>query len=180
MVKGCYNTIFMNFNLISLKTLQLSKNKVTEICRLKDSQWKFGIKSQHQWFKDNVKKNDIHNLLYIKSKLIGYTLLRIRLYNTDNNFKKKNYILFDTLVLNKNYRKKKLSDLMMTYNNMIIKETGFFSFLICKNDLVSFYKKYNWIKLNKKNINVVDHSFSTNGMLFNTKNIQKYYFFFDK
>ncbi len=79
----------MNFNLISLKTLQLSKNKVTEICRLKDSQWKFGIKSQHQWFKDNVEKNDIHNLLYIKSKLIGYTLLRIRLYNTDNNFKKK-------------------------------------------------------------------------------------------
>ena len=88
--------------------------------------------------------------------------------------------MFDTLVLNKNYRKKKLSDLMMTYNNMVIKETGFFSFLICKNDLVGFYKKYNWIKLNKKNINVVDHSFSTNGMLFNTKNIQKYYFFFDK
>ena len=79
----------MNFNLISLKTLQLSKNKVTEICRLKDSQWKFGIKSQYQWFKDNVKKNDIHNLLYLKSQLIGYTLLRIRLYNTDNNSKKK-------------------------------------------------------------------------------------------
>ena len=79
----------MNFNLISFNTSQLSKDKVAQICKLKDSQWKFGIKSQHQWFKDNVKKNDIHNLFYIKSKLIGYTLLRIRLYNTDNNSKKK-------------------------------------------------------------------------------------------
>ena len=170
----------MNFNLISFNTSQLSKDKVAQICKLKDSQWKFGIKSQHQWFKDNVKKNDIHNLLYIKSKLIGYTLLRIRLYNTDNNSKKKNYILFDTLVIDKNYRKKKLSNLMMNYNNLVIKETGFFSFLICKSNLVNFYKKNNWTKLNKKNINVVDHSFSTNGMIFNTKNIQKYYFFFDK
>jgi len=46
----------MNFNLMSLNTLQLSKDKVGQICKLKDAQWKFGIKSQHQWFKDNVKK----------------------------------------------------------------------------------------------------------------------------
>ena len=170
----------MNYNLISLKTVQLSKDKITKICKLKDTNWKFGIKSQLKWFKDNVKKNDIHNLLYFKSKLISYTLLRKRLYNTDHNSKKKNYLLFDTLVTEKNYRKKNFSDLIMSFNNMIIMQTGFFSFLICKNNMVNFYKKKDWVQLNKKNIKIVDHPFSTNGMLFNTNNIQKYYFFFNK
>ena len=148
----------MNYNLISLNTQKLKKDKVIQICKLKDSQWNFGIKSQLEWFKNNIKKNDIHNLLYIKSKLVGYTLLRKRSFNTKNQIKKK-YILFDTITIHKEYRNKKLSNLLMIFNNTIIKETGLFSFLICKNDLVGFYKKNNWIKLKKKNIKVIDHPF---------------------
>jgi len=169
----------MNYKLISLNTLKLNKKEITQINKLKDTQWRFGLKSQLEWFKKNIRKDDIHNLLYIKSKLIGYTLLRRRCYNTNNQFKKK-YILFDTLIIHKNYRKKKLSDLMMFFNNTIIKETGLFSFLICKNDLINFYKKNNWIKLDKKKIKILDHQFSTNGMIFNINKIQKYYFYINK
>ena len=169
----------MNYSLVSLNTSKLNKDKIIQISKLKDSQWSFGINSQLEWFKNNIKKNDIHNLLYSKSKLIGYTLLRIRSFNNNNQLKKK-YILFDSLIIHKDYRNKKLSNLLMIFNNTIIRKTGHFSFLICKNDLVDFYKKYYWIKLNKKNIKVVDHPFSTNGMLFNTKKIKKYYFYINK
>ena len=70
----------------------------------------------------------------------------------------------------------------MSFNNLIIKQSGYFSFLICNKELVSFYKKHNWIKFKNKNINVVDHSFSTNGMIFNAKQIykKKYYFYIKK
>ena len=169
----------MNYSLVSLKTSKLNKNKIIQISNLKDSQWRFGINSQIEWFKKNIKKNDIHNLLYLKSKLIGYTLLRRRSFN-DNNKLKKGYLLFDTLVIHKDYRNKKLSDLLMIFNNTIIRETRLFSFLICKNDLVNFYKKYDWIKLNKKNIKVLDQPFSTNGMVFNTSKIKKYNFYINK
>ena len=169
----------MNYSVVSLKTSKLNKNKIIEINRLKDSEWSFGVNSQLDWFKNNIKKNDIHNLLYFKSKLIGYTLLRRRSFNSKNKLKKK-YILFDTFIIHKNYRNKKLSNLLMIFNNTIIRETGLFSFLICKNDLVGFYKKYNWIKLNKKNIKVADYPFSTNGMLFNTNKIRKYCFYIKK
>ncbi len=170
----------MNYNLISINTLKLDKNTIIQISKLKDSQWKFGLKSQLEWFKKNIKENDIHNLFYIKSKLIGYTLLRKRLYNTSDQLKKKNYILFDTLIIHKNFREKKFSNLLMIFNNTVIKETGLFSFLICNNDLVRFYKKNNWIKLNKRNIQVKDHPFYNNGMIFNTNKIQKYYFYVNK
>ena len=169
----------MNYSLVSLKTSKLNKNKIIQISNLKDSQWRFGINSQIEWFKKNIKKNDIHNLLYLKSKLIGYTLLRRRSFNNNNKLKKR-YLLFDTLVIHKDYRNKKLSNLLMIFNNTIIRETRLFSFLICKNELVDFYKKYSWIKLNKKNINVIDHPFSTNGMLYNTNKIKKYNFYIKK
>ena len=169
----------MSYSLVSLKTSKLNKNKIIQISNLKDSQWRSGINSQIEWFKKNIKKNDIHNLLYLKSKLIGYTLLRRRLFNNNNKLKKR-YLLFDTLVIHKDYRNKRLSNLLMIFNNTIIRETRLFSFLICKNDLVDFYKKYDWIKLNKKNIKVLDHPFSTNGMLFNTNKIKNYNFYIKK
>ena len=169
----------MKYSLVSLKTSKLNKNRITQICNLKETEWSFGINSQLEWFKNNIKKKDIHNLLYFKSKLIGYTLLRSRSFNNNNKLKKE-YLLFDTLIIHKDYRNKKLSNLLMIFNNTIIRETGLFSFLICKNDLIRFYKKYDWIKLNKKNIKVVDHPFSTNGMLFNTNKIKKYYFYINK
>ena len=94
----------MNLSLVSLNTLKLNKDKIIKISKLKDSQWRFGINSQLEWFKNNIKRNDIHNLLYIKSKLIGYTLLRRRSFNNNNLLKK--YILFDTLIIHKDYRNK--------------------------------------------------------------------------
>ena len=169
----------MNYSLVSLKTSKLNKNKIIQISNLKDSQWRSGINSQIIWFKKNIKKNDIHNLLFLKSKLIGYTLLRRRSFNNNNKLKKR-YLLFDTLVIHKDYRNKKLSNLLMIFNNTIIRETRLFSFLICKNDLVNFYKKYDWIKLNKKNIKVLYQPFSTNGMVFNTSKIKKYNFYINK
>ena len=64
--------------LISKLTKELSNDDIQKICKLKDSQWKFGKKSQLIWFKKNVKSFDIHNCFYIKKYLIGYTSLKKR------------------------------------------------------------------------------------------------------
>jgi len=167
-----------NFSLKSIVSDKLTNNEIKQICLLKDKQWKFGIKSQLKWFKNNIKKFDFHNLFYIKSKLAGYTLLRKRTCKIENLKKNIQYLLFDTLVIDKKYRGMKLSDLLMSFNNTIIKQSGFSSFLICSNKLVSFYKKNNWTRLNKKVFNVADHPFSSNGMIFNKKNFKKKMFYY--
>ena len=149
----------------STKTKKLSQKLVREICNLKNSQWKFGIKSQLEYFKKNVKLEDIHNCLYFNNKLIGYTLLRKRTLIFKN--KKTNYLLFDTMIIKNNMKRKKLSSLMMLFNNNIILNQKKTSFLICKNELVNFYKKFFWIKLKNKIIKIIDHNFDSNGMLFN-------------
>ena len=167
-----------NFCLKSIVSSKLTNNEIKQICLLKDKQWKFGIKSQLKYFKNNIKKFDLHSLFYIKSKLVGYTLLRKRTSKIENLKKNIHYLLFDTLVIDKKYRGMKLSDLLMSFNNTIIKQSGFSSFLICSNELVGFYKKNNWTKLNNKDFSVMDHSFSTNGMVFNKKKFKKKIFYY--
>ena len=172
----------MSYNLISLTTSALSKNNIKSICKLKDKEWRFGYKSQYEWFKSNVKKKDIHNLFFIKSRLVGYTLLRLRSCKISNTKKNLKYLLFDTLIIDSKYRKKKHSNILMHFNNTIIKQKKCFSFLICKQRLVSFYKKYGWIKLNTKNISVENRSFLRNCLVYNGKEIKKkiIYFFTNK
>ena len=82
----------MLYKLISKTTPLLSKKEIKNICILKDTQWKHGIKSQLNWYKKNIKKENIHNLLFINSKLIGYTLLRKRTCFV-NKVKKNTYFL---------------------------------------------------------------------------------------
>jgi len=166
------------FNLKSIVSSKLNNNEIKQICLLKDKQWKYGIKSQLKWFNNNIKKFDLHNLFYIKSKLVGYTLLRKKTGKIENLKKKTHYLLFDTLIIDKKYRGMKLSDLLMSFNNTIIKQSGFLSFLICSNDLVGFYKKNNWTKLNNKDFSVMDRPFSSNGMIFNNKESFKKFIFY--
>ena len=60
----------MNYSLVSLKTSKLNKNKIIQISKLKDSQWSFGINSQLEWFKNNIKKT-----IFITYYIVNQNLL---------------------------------------------------------------------------------------------------------
>ena len=59
------------------KASQLSNNEINKILKFKNKVWKFGIKSQIQWYKNNVYKDDINiiGLLKENKKICSYTLL---------------------------------------------------------------------------------------------------------
>lgn len=138
------------FKINCLYTRKLSKKQKLEILKLKDIHWRHGLTSQILHFNKNYKKNDLNNLLYCKKKLIGYTGLRKM--KIIINKKKINFLLFDTLIINKPFRNLGLSKLLMTFNNCVIENHKTRSYLICKNELSSFYKKHGWKNYQKKDI----------------------------
>ena len=73
---------------------------------------------------------------------------------------KKNYLLFETLILKKNVRKLKIGKLMMNFNNFIIEKKKKPAFLICKKKLIKFYVKYGWKKINNQNYKTLYKSFN--------------------
>tara|TARA_B100000073_G_scaffold344910_1_gene352769 strand:- start:1249 stop:1713 length:465 start_codon:yes stop_codon:yes gene_type:complete len=135
-------------NILSYKTSQLSNKLINNILELKNSHWKRGMKSQKRFFKNNILRNDFHVLLLFKNKLSGYVLLRKKKYIFKN--KKYNYLHFDTLIIKKNLRNKKLSPFLMSYVNSILNLEKKISFLYCDKNMFGFYKKYGWKKTQKK------------------------------
>ena len=170
----------MKYLLLSKKTKQLKKKQIRNICKLKNTHWNYSYKLNLEWFKKNVKSYDIHNLIYYKSVLIGYNLLRIRTFYLKKT--KYKYFYFDTLIVEKKYRNKGISHFLMQLNNHVIEKNNKISFLICSDSLINFYKKCGWKVLSKKTFSVGDHNFSTNGMYFSNKilNKGKYIFYLFK
>ena len=54
----------------TLNTNDLTDKNIVDICRLKNTHWKFGIKSQLEFFNNYYKPFDLHVCLIIKNKII--------------------------------------------------------------------------------------------------------------
>ena len=161
----------MEIKILSKKTCQLNRSQILEICKLKNSYWKYGLKSNLMWFNNYTKKNDINNLMFINSKLVGYTLLRIRTFFCGNA--KKKYLYFDTFILDKNFRGKSLLSFLMNANLQSITKSKKISFLICLKNMIKYYKKCGWEILSKKKFLIRDHKSNLSGMTINNKKNNK-------
>ena len=130
----------MDIEFTTLTKKKINEKSKIQICKLKDSNWKYGINNQINWFNLNINHQDLHNLMIINKKICGYTCLRKKKYKYSQNI----YLLFDTFIIDKNYRNFGLGKRLMEYNNKVIKENKIKSLLYCNINLVDFYKKFGW------------------------------------
>ena len=165
----------MKLNLKSIKNKNIPHCLIEDIIKLKSQEWKYSLNLQKKWVKKNVQPNDIHNMLFLNNKLIGYTLLRKRILILTNKTKKnKKYFYFDTLVLDKKYRggkigNKTFGEIIMSFNNKIIKKHKYISILHCYKYMVKFYKKFDWVLENSHKI--YTHKKKLNIMIFNPQKL---------
>ena len=145
----------LNININTFKTKDLTKDKIFLICKIKNSHWVWTVSKQINWFKKNVKKMDINNLLSVNNKLVAYNLLRKR--KVLQGQKLFNYYYFDTIIILKKWRKKGLGETLMKHNNKIIDKSKKHAFLICQKRNVEFYKKYRWKVIPNNKFELMDH-----------------------
>ena len=174
-------------NIQSLLTSELKSYQIKEILNLKNTHWKYGYVSQKNWFKKNVKKTDLHNILINEGKISGYTFLGSRTYHVikKNGDSKvlENYLLFHSLILKTQLRNYKNLSQFMNFNNKIITSNKKPSFLLCHKDKINMYKHFGWKLLQNEDFEVKDHNHKLVGMTFNFnqllgRNIDRYNFYY--
>ena len=143
----------MKINTKSILHEKINAKILDKIINLKMEEWIYS-KTQHlNWIKKNLKKKDLHIILEVNNKICGYTCLRNKYFY--HNKKRVYFYYFDTLILKKKLRNLKLSSVLMEYNMKKINHEYKLAVLVCKKNLVNFYKKFNWkinvlFKINKK------------------------------
>lgn len=147
-----------------MKKIQVIKNKKLsnllkkKIFKLKSSYWNFNLHQQNIWHKKNIFDDDIHIILKFEQDVIGYVMLRSReFFYLKNSNKKKKFLYFDTLIIDKSFRGLNYSNILMKKTINLSKRLNVPMFLICKKETIKFYKKYKWKLLNKNNVKIVDH-----------------------
>lgn len=138
------------------KTYEINKLLKKKIFILKNDYWNYSLKNQNIWFKKNVFKNDLHNLVFFKKQLIGYTLLKTRSQNNKN----KKYIYLDTFIISKKFRKFGLGKMLINFNNFYIIKKKLIGVLLCYERTIKFYKNFGWKKISNQKIKFIDKKVS--------------------
>ena len=158
--------------LFTFRTKNLSPFTKKKILNLKKIHYKFSLNSQKKWFKENVNDNDIHIVLMVDKNVIGYNLLHENKCLIE--YKKKKVLntifIFDTLIINKNFRNKGFSKIIMKKSNGIISAKKKLSILVCYKNLTKFYKKFHWRILTKKKL-IYNHLNKNKFSMFYGKNL---------
>ncbi len=136
-------------SLIKVKTKNLSIKQINKICKIKMQKWKFNFKSQKKFLLKNYDLDDIHQIVLIKDKIVGYNCLKF-IKNLN-----KTIIIFDSLIIDKNYRGMGISNMILLSSINEIKNKKKQCYLYSDKSLQKYYEKFGWVRIDKKNIKIV-------------------------
>ena len=77
------------------------------------------------------------------------------------------------MIIDKNYRGKNFSELLMILNTHVILKSNLISLLFCNNNLLKFYIKFGWLKIKNEDFSTKDYNFKTNALIFNKTIFEK-------
>jgi len=122
-------------------------NLLYKIGSLKKQYWDYPIKEQIEWFNNNIGNEDIHLCLLEKGKLIAYTSILQVEYKLSDGIDR-NASGIGSVCVDKSFLNKQFGFLIIQLATFYIRQQAVLGLLICKDVLVSFYEKCNWIKYN--------------------------------
>lgn len=115
----------------------LSYKIIEAIICLKDKVWHYSFSSHLEWLKNNIRKGDIHLLLWNKEDLIGYLNL-IRLHGSIEAWGIGNVVVDPTM------QGCNLGLLLLNLCDYYLADTKLPGVLICKNRVKAFYSRCGW------------------------------------
>lgn len=116
-----------------------------EICTLKKQHWDYPVLEQIRWFNDNLSDDDIHVCIFDRDHLIAYTTLVNIKYQIEDDIEHDG-LGIGSVCVDTNYLNKKYGFFIVQIVSAFIRQKNYLGILLCKDELVSFYEKNNWIK----------------------------------
>ncbi|MBT0573046.1 hypothetical protein [Riemerella anatipestifer] len=138
----------MSYIVEVLKHSSLLEDKLKEIIEIKSIRWKYTYEEHFNWIKENIRLNDYHVLVYLDGKLVAYTNfvnVLVQINNEDIPFMGVGNVC--TSISGKGY-----GNLLMEEVRNILINKGWSGILFCKENLIPYYKKFLWRKVDKNDI----------------------------
>tara|TARA_B100000886_G_C20293356_1_gene436442 strand:- start:184 stop:693 length:510 start_codon:yes stop_codon:yes gene_type:complete len=152
-----------------IRNKNINNKQIEDISRLKDSFWKYGLKSQKKFLKLNKKLNDLHILAYKEKKIIGYVNLKIKRLQKNSADKESQFFLFDGFIVDKSFRNMKIGQNLVEICKKKSRKRKMPILLLCKKSILTFYENFNFKKISKKKFFFINHQYKGILMHYNLK-----------
>lgn len=149
-----------------LKKSKINRSLINKISKLKNQEWKYGIKANIKWFQEKIERDDIHFIIFNQNRIIAYNCLRKKKFLTKKKIKNTLYI-FDSLVVSKKYRNKGLGKFISIASLLFLKKFKSKGFLLCKKEKLLFYQSIGWKFYKNIRIKLTNHSSNNLKMFYN-------------
>lgn len=163
----------MEYKLKLIKHSDINKNMLlNQVIKLKQQYWKYSYDSQVEWLDNNLSEDDMHVCLLFNTKLVAY----LNAVNLDiiadgriENASGVGNVCVDEAHLSKGW-----GHVLISFYNCILKENNQKGILLCQDKLVGFYRKCNWLLIDKRvSVTISEKRFLHNTMIVNWVNKPK-------
>lgn len=128
---------------------ECSQDLLKKIGSLKMQHWNYSVIEHLKWFDDNISCEDIHLCVLENDKLIAYTTILNIEYAVEDEAAS-NAFGVGSVCVDKDNLNKQYGFLIIQLATFYIRQQSSIGLLICKDELVTFYEKCNWIKFKAK------------------------------
>lgn len=139
--------------------------ELTDICTLKDMNWSYGYDRQKKWIGENIDENDVHVLMYTDESLAGYCNLVWRSVSVAG--RTLSVLGIGNVCVAPSYKNLKLGSALMAEVNKFLIDNHHHGILLCKDALVGFYLKSQWILIDRESVSADYDLADINVMSFN-------------
>ncbi len=145
----------INFRIKSHK--EISNLELNQIIALKDEHWSYGVESQKKWIESNLEPDDIHFMCFYGEILVAYlNMIHIKIQVNDSSYK---MLGIGNVCVEKNFEHSGWGKKLLLETNRFILDHHFKGILLCKENLIAFYKKCGWIKIENSNIMLINEKY---------------------
>lgn len=136
-----------------VKNIDLDNNLQSKIIALKSQHWPYDTQSQKQWMKNNLNDDDIHVCVISNMDIIAYLNLVNLVATTENmDF---NLMGIGNVCVDLKHQKMGWGNLLLCIVNILLKEYKKTGILFCRQELVQFYQRNNWICADPRTLKVM-------------------------
>lgn len=120
----------------------LSEDEINALIELKKQYWPYEEGKQKEWLRDYIAHEDLHVFIWKKDYLCAYlNMVHINMIVDQEMYK---MLGIGNVCVDTQYRSSGYGGLIMAVVNAYIKKNKTGGILLCKKEILQFYKKANW------------------------------------
>lgn len=146
------------------KTSELEEKEKESLITLKQQHWGYSNKEQQSWFNANIKADDHHLLIYRKEALLAY--LNAVHVDVSINQSVHGMLGIGNVCVDKHHAHMGAGSILMASINAYIKKMDTSGILLCKENLIAFYRMSNWKSVSSERVVIIGEPFDHFVMLY--------------